>query len=102
GYRLVTDAAGLELVAAALDEPSVVALDLETTGEVGGDSLDPRKGRVRLLSVAAETIEREPFAYLIDVAAVDPAPLLKLLAERQLVGHNLQFDLMFLARLGFE
>jgi DNA polymerase-1 len=95
-YRLVTDAAGLELVAAALDEAPAVALDLETTG------LDPRSDRVRLLSVAARTISGECFAYLVDCFATDPAPLYPLLAGRQLVGHHLLFDLQFLARLGFE
>jgi DNA polymerase-1 len=95
-YRLVTDAADLELVAAALDEAPAVALDLETTG------LDPRSDRVRLLSVAARTISGECFAYLVDCFATDPAPLFPLLAGRALVGHNLQFDLQFLARRGFE
>jgi len=55
-YRLVIDSEGLALVAAALDdEPSAVALDLETTG------LNPRTDRVRLLSVAATTIDGEPY-----------------------------------------
>src|SRR5262249_43221782 len=40
--------------------------------------------------------------YLVDCFAIDPAPLFPLLAGRQLVGHNLAFDLTFLARLGFE
>jgi DNA polymerase-1 len=95
-YRPVTDAAGLELVAAALDEALAVALDLETTG------LDPRSDRLRLLSVAARTISGELFAYVIDCFAIAPAPLFPVLAGRPLVGHNLQFDLQFLARLGFE
>src|SRR4051794_24221209 len=47
-YRLVTDAAGLSMVTDALNDAQTVAIDLETTGEVEGDSLDPRKGRIRL------------------------------------------------------
>src|SRR5262245_36320123 len=101
-HVLVTEPASLGMVAAAIDEAPLVALDIETAGDAPGDSLDPRKGRVRLLSVAADTIAGEPFAYLIDCFHVDPRPLFGLLAERPLVGHNLQFDLTFLARLGFE
>jgi len=95
-YRLVTDPSGLTMVSLSLDNAATVALDLETTG------LNPRTDRIRLLSVATDTTDGEPFAYLIDVVAVDPSPLWPLLAERQLVGHNLLFDLTFLARLGFE
>lgn len=95
-YRTVTDAAGLELVATALDEAYAVALDLETTG------LNPRSDRMRLLSLAAPTLSGEPFAYVIDVDAIDPAPLFALLAGRTLIGHHLTFDLQFLARRGFE
>jgi len=101
-YRLVTDAADLVAVAAAIGEATVVAVDLETAGGAPGDALDPRKGRVRLLSVAANTSDGEPFVYLVDCSRVDPRPLFGLLAERTLVGHNLQFDLTFLARMGFE
>jgi len=95
-HVLVTEQAALAMVATAVDEATVVALDLETTG------LDPRKDRVRLLSVAADTIDGEPFAYLIDCFHIDPRRLFGLLADRPLVGHNLQFDLTFLARMGFE
>jgi DNA polymerase-1 len=110
-YRLVTDADGLEAVQAALADAEAVALDLETTG------LDPRKDRVRLLTVAVPTIDSGHFAYLVDCFQVDPRPLFPALADvppvgapdadargpgRKLVGHNLAFDLSFLAALGFE
>jgi DNA polymerase I len=101
-YRLVCDGAGLEAVALALTDAERIGLDVETTGAAAGDSLDPRKGRVRLLSVAANTIAGEPFAYLIDCFHVDPRRLFGPLAACRLVGHNFQFDLTFLARLGFE
>jgi DNA polymerase I-like protein with 3'-5' exonuclease and polymerase domains len=89
-YLLVRDRAHLQSVRAALDESTPVGLDLETTG------LDPRADRVRLLSLATER-----GTYLVDCAAVDPAPLFDLLAERDLVIHNAAFDLAFLTRLGF-
>jgi DNA polymerase-1 len=94
-YSLVSDRAGLEMVAAALDGTGLVGLDLETTG------LNPRAERVRLLSLALDTIDGRQFAYLIDCFAVDPSPLWAALVNRELVVHNGAFDLAFLAELGF-
>src|SRR5262249_34237848 len=95
-YLLVRDASQLQAVAAALDESRLVGLDLETTG------LDPRSDRIRLLSLATDTLDNGRFTYLVDCFAVDPRPLFPLLGERCIVGHNLGFDLGFLAALGFE
>jgi DNA polymerase-1 len=84
------------MVLSAIEGSVRVGLDLETTG------LDPRKDRVRLLSLAADTIEPgETFTYIIDCFAVDPRPLFEALAEVELVIHNASFDLGFLTRLGF-
>jgi DNA polymerase I-like protein with 3'-5' exonuclease and polymerase domains len=94
-YLLVKDRAGLDVVAAALNDTALVGLDVETTG------LDPHADRVRLLSLALDTIDGGKFAYLVDCFAVDPAPLWKALADRELVLHNAAFDLAFLARRGF-
>jgi DNA polymerase-1 len=41
-------------------------------------------------------------SYLVDCFAANPAPLWEPLAGCQVVGHNLGFDLAFLARLGFR
>jgi DNA polymerase-1 len=94
-HVLVADPADLEMVARALDDTGLVALDLETTG------LDPRKDRVRLLSLGLDTIDGGQLAYLVDCFHVDPAALFELLAEKELVCHNAAFELRFLAGLGF-
>jgi DNA polymerase I-like protein with 3'-5' exonuclease and polymerase domains len=93
-YQLVTDRAGLDVVAAALDSTERVGLDLETTG------LTPRTDRVRVLSLAVDTTDGRTFAYLVDCFAVDPSPLWEVLAGKEWVLHNAAFDLSFLARLG--
>jgi DNA polymerase-1 len=90
-YRYVTDVGGLAEVLAALATAEVVALDIETSG------LCPRSDRVRLLSLA---LDPDRPVFLIDCFAVDPAPVLEVLAGKELIGHNLQFDLSFLAGLG--
>jgi DNA polymerase-1 len=81
----------LQAVLWALDETTAAGLDLETTG------LDPRADRIRLLSLATDR-----GTWLVDTSAVDPRPLFEFLAEKTLIGHNLAFDLSFLAALGFE
>jgi DNA polymerase-1 len=93
-YLLVKDRAGLDMVAVALDGIDLVGLDIETIG------LNPRENKVRLLSLAVPTIDGTTFTYLIDCYAVDPAPLLPVLAQKDMVVHNAAFDLAFLGRLG--
>jgi DNA polymerase-1 len=78
-------------VIADLKDVGLVALDLETTG------LDPREDGVRLLSLATEAA-----TYIVDCQSVDPAELLRVLAEVTMVAHNALFDLTFLTSLGFE
>jgi DNA polymerase-1 len=94
-YTLVTSPDGLPAVVAAVESAGSVGLDVETVG------LDPRTGRVRLLQVA--TPDR---VFLIDLftlpnPATDLADLFAALAQVEVIGHNLQFDLRFLAPLGF-
>jgi DNA polymerase-1 len=93
---LVTHAADLPRVATAIAASALVGLDIETTG------LDPRCDRVRLLSLCCDTTDGGAATYVVDCFAVDPAPLWAALASVTVVGHNLLFDLQFLARLGFE
>jgi DNA polymerase-1 len=94
-YLLVADRAGLQAVAAALDNTALVSLDTETTG------LDPRADRLRLLALGTDTVDGGRFTYLVDCFAVDPAPLWEALAGKELVIHNAAFDLAFLGRLAF-
>jgi DNA polymerase-1 len=89
-HTLVADPSDLPDVAAAVVASSRVGLDVETTG------LDPRVDNLCLLSLATDA-----GVYLIDCTLVDPAPLWPALAAVEVVGHNLAFDLQFLARRGF-
>jgi DNA polymerase-1 len=73
-----------------LEASTIVGIDLETTG------LNPRQDRIRLLSLSADGQ-----TFVIDCFAVDPSPLFPVLGNLELVGHNLLFDLQFLAQLGF-
>jgi DNA polymerase-1 len=95
-YTVVSDATDMRAVASALDETRLVGLDLETTG------LNPRQDRIRLLSLSCKTIDSGPFAYLVDCFAVDPCQLFSRLSPKKLVIHDADFDLGFLARLGFR
>src|SRR5262249_45802920 len=89
-YLLVDSPALLPAVAQAVNESSMVGLDLETTG------LDPRTDRIRLLSLSTAR-----GTFLVDCFQVNPAPLFESLAEHELIAHNAIFDLGFLAQLGF-
>jgi len=75
----------LQGVLEALEGCGEVALDVETTG------LDPRRDRVRLLSLATDR-----GTWIIDCFRQDPMPVLRALAGKRVVGHNLKFDLLFL------
>jgi DNA polymerase I-like protein with 3'-5' exonuclease and polymerase domains len=94
-YWVVTDPAGLDLVAKAVEHSTQVGLDLETTG------LCPRTDRVRLLSLATKTTDGGTSCFLVDCFAVDPRALWEALAGKELVIHNAAFDLAFLRRMGF-
>jgi DNA polymerase-1 len=94
-YELVTDPAALPAVIQAVQESPLVGLDCETTG------LNPGTHRVRLLSLACGPPDRS-HVYLLDLFTLDPAPLWGALVPTPIAGHNLAFDLQFLARLGFQ
>jgi DNA polymerase-1 len=90
-HQIVENGAQLLEVAAALSGVDQIGLDTETTG------LNPRRDRLRLLSLSTPD-----HGYLIDCFRVDIRPLFPVLAAATLVGHNVSFDLQFLAQLGFS
>jgi DNA polymerase I-like protein with 3'-5' exonuclease and polymerase domains len=96
GYALITSPADVVAIVGAIeDDGGPVGIDTETTG------LDPLADRVRLLQVATG---RSTFVIDLFALADPPAALAELfavLAQVEVLGHNLQFDLRFLARLGF-
>jgi hypothetical protein len=68
-----------------------VALDLKTTG------LDPRRDRIRLL-----TLTTEQGSWHLDCFEVDPRPLFPILTEKELVIHDALLYLGFLVQMSFE
>jgi DNA polymerase-1 len=91
--RVVETAAEASQVVVDLLVAPVLGLDTETTG------LDPRSHRVRLVQVATA----EGRVYVFDLFRLDAgllAPLFDPTTGPVLVGHNLRFDLGFLAEAG--
>src|SRR5262249_10852781 len=89
-FLLIDQAENLPVVVQALDETDRVGIDLETTG------LNPHTDRARLLTLATDR-----GIFVVDLFAVDPSSLFEPLETKTLIGHNLQFDLGFLAQMGF-
>jgi DNA polymerase-1 len=95
-YGIVSDTSCLPALAFVLGGSDRIALDLETTG------LDPRRDRVRLLSLYPLTHPTADTCFLVDCFSIAPGQVFPILANKEIVGHNLPFDLGFLSRLGFE
>jgi DNA polymerase-1 len=86
------------MVLAAIDGTVRVGIDTETTG------LSWSRDRARLLSLGCATVEGGTFAYLLDLFALPAdslAPVWEALRDKELIGHNLDFDLPVLSRRGF-
>lgn len=93
---VTTTASGVATIAEALvgwEQP--VGLDTETTG------LNPLTDRVRLIQVAVGDEVAVIDVFALPDPAADLEPLFAVLARKEVVGHNLSFDLAFLAKLGF-
>lgn len=86
--RLVSDVGALADLARVIEVAGVVALDMETTG------LDPRRDRPRLLQLGFP----DGGGVVVDLFATGGVgPLAEALSGVEVVGHNLAFDLGFLA-----
>jgi DNA polymerase I len=99
-YALITESDELAELVALLEGVPEVAFDIETYPlDDSNSALDPRRGRVRLISVAAE----DSIGSVVDVSKVHPGPLLETLKNKTLIAHNGKFDLSFLkSRFGYE
>jgi DNA polymerase I-like protein with 3'-5' exonuclease and polymerase domains len=86
---LITTEEGLKAIVPKIQEAEVVALDSETTG------LDPRRDRIRLLSLATDS-----GSWIVDDFSVDIEPLLEILKDKSLAVHNAMHDSLFLRQLG--
>jgi len=89
-YILIDRTEQLPAVADAIRAAGRVGVDTETT------ALNPRDGKLRLVQIATPSV-----TFVVDCFAVDPAPLFPALADVEVVGHNLQFDSLFMMPLGF-
>src|SRR5918995_1960903 len=99
-YALITESDALSDLAAILEDVREVAFDVETYPQDDSNTaLDPRRGRVRLISVATE----DGIGGVVDVTKVHPGPLLETFKNKTLIAHNGKFDLSFLKnRFGYE
>ena len=100
GSVYIDNAVKLERLIAALAPYQEIAIDVETyPRDEHNTALDPRRGAVRTISVAAG----DDVVGVIDARAVNPRPLLDSLSGRTLVAFNAQFDLSFIRRaFGYE
>jgi DNA polymerase I len=99
-YALITESDALSDLVVVLEDVREVAFDVETYPLDDSNSvLDPRRGRVRLISVAAE----DGIGGVVDVTKIHPGPLLEILKKKTLIAHNGKFDLSFLKNsFGYE
>jgi len=99
-YALITESDALSDLVVVLEDVREVAFDVETYPlDDSNTALDPRRGRVRLISVAAEG----SIGGVVDVTKVHPGPLLEVIKNKTLIAHNGKFELSFLKnRFGYE
>jgi len=91
GFDLLAESEDVPALVEEIQAAEVVGLDIETTG------LDPRGHEPRLPSLATER-----GAWVADLFATEPAPVLEALREKTLLIHNAAFDLGFLRELGHK
>lgn len=94
-YELVTTADQINSVLHAVTQPNptVIALDTETTG------LRPfHEARMRLLTINVG----QSSTFILDCFSVDPSPVLEAIRNKVVIAHNWAFDGPFLAKHGFD
>jgi DNA polymerase-1 len=92
---LVTAISGLgEIIDAFKRSEAPIGLDIETYDRSGDGALNPRKGEIRLLSLAIPG--HKP--WLVDLKAIgyDLGLLKAALENAEVIGHNLKFDALWL------
>src|ERR671910_576616 len=92
-YALITEPDVLSDLVAVLEDVREVAFDIETYPlDDTNSALDPRRGRVRLISVATE----DGIGGVVDATKVNPRPLLETFKNKTLIAHNAKFELSYL------
>jgi DNA polymerase-1 len=97
-YHLVRDPVELPMVIGAIDTTTRIGIDTETTG------LSWCRDKARLLSLGCARADGVTSVFLLDLFALPADSLSDLwdtLRDKEIIGHNLAFDLAFLSRLGF-
>ncbi len=94
-FRLIETKDDLQKVTTLLaSTDSTIALDLETYGNEEGDGLNPRRGDIRLLTLALP--EQTPLICDLMKVGYELGELGRLLEQRTLLIHNAKFDLGWL------
>ncbi len=95
-YRYIGSSDELKEVVRFFQDAKVLAIDTETTGAEKGDGLDPHKGKIRLIQIAAAG-HHVAVVDMFEIPSEELAPLKDLLAGSAIkVFHNAKFDLKFL------
>ena len=94
-FEFVTTRAVLPEIAGRIVEAGVVALDVETYGAEKNDGLNPWRGQIRLLSLMIQG--QKPWVIDLQAVGTGLGPLREALASVEVIGHNVKFDLLWLA-----
>jgi ribonuclease D len=99
-HALIVERDRLAELVASLEGVSEVAFDTETYPiDDSNSALDPRRGHIRVISVAADG----GVGGVVDVTKIYPGPLLEALQGKTLIGHSGKFDLSYLKnQFGYE
>ena len=99
---MIRERSALDAIASEIQASGQIAMDLETYGTSEdtkirkGEALDPWRGEIRLLSLQLPDL----VPWLIDLRATGYGlgELGKVLEATEVIGHNIKFDALWLAR----